>query len=168
MNYWRKNTLNLEPLPTMVGANMANYLKVPFTYCWSPALIPKPFDWPSHIGQCPFRISSPSLTWIQDVCGFFFRNAPDYTPFPELDQFLKVGPPPIYIGFGSIVMEDAHEMTRTILDAVQICGVRAIVSEGWSKLGSGVSDYKDVLFIGDCPHGNRLLTTFLFALTESR
>jgi hypothetical protein len=47
VNYWRKNTLNLEPLPTMVGANMANYLKVPFTYCWSPALIPKPFDWPS-------------------------------------------------------------------------------------------------------------------------
>lgn len=25
-------------------------LKIPFTYCWSPALIPKPVDWPSHIG----------------------------------------------------------------------------------------------------------------------
>lgn len=43
--------LNLEPLPTMVGANMAQVLNVPFTYCWSPALIPKPFDWPSHIGE---------------------------------------------------------------------------------------------------------------------
>ncbi|KAE9373334.1 glycosyltransferase family 1 protein [Stipitochalara longipes BDJ] len=136
VNHWRKNTLNLEPLPTMVGANLANYLKIPFTYCWSPALIPKPFDWPSHI----------------DVCGFFFRNAPDYTPFPDLDQFLRSGPPPIYIGFGSIVMEDAHDMTRIILDAIRMCGVRAIVSEGWSKLGSGVEDHKDVLFIGDCPH----------------
>jgi sterol 3beta-glucosyltransferase len=51
-------------------------------------------------------------------------------------------------------MEDAHEMTRIILDAVRVCGVRAIVSEGWSKLGAGVEDHKDVIFIGDCPHGS--------------
>jgi hypothetical protein len=25
-------------------------LKVPFTYCWSPALVPKPLDWGEHIG----------------------------------------------------------------------------------------------------------------------
>jgi sterol 3beta-glucosyltransferase len=98
-----------------------------------------------------------SLTIITDVCGFFFRNAPDYVPFPELDQFLRNGPPPIYIGFGSIVMKDAHQMTRIIMDAVRICGVRAIVSEGWSKLGNGVEEHKDVLFIGDCPHGTQFL-----------
>lgn len=50
-------------------------------------------------------------------------------------------------------MEDAHGMTRIILDAVRECGIRAIVSEGWSKLGAGVSHHDDVLFIGDCPHG---------------
>ncbi|KAF8864364.1 UDP-Glycosyltransferase/glycogen phosphorylase [Acephala macrosclerotiorum] len=123
VNHWRKRTLNLEALPTMAGANMADYLK--------------PFDWPSHI----------------NVCGFFFRNPPDYTPPAYISTFLEAGPTPIYIGFGSIVMEDAHGMTRTILDAVQQCGVRAIVSEGWSKLGSDVTeDHPDVLFIGDCPH----------------
>jgi hypothetical protein len=52
INHWRRTSLDLEPLSTMVGANMANLIKVPFTYCWSPSLIPKPFDWPSHIGQC--------------------------------------------------------------------------------------------------------------------
>lgn len=89
-----------------------------------------------------------------DVCGFFFRSPPSYTPAPELAAFLKAGPPPIYIGFGSIVMEDADAMTRTILDAVWQCGVRAIVSEGWSKLGKGVTEsHPDVIFIGDCPHG---------------
>lgn len=51
INHWRRTSLNLEPLPTMVGANMANIIKVPFTYCWSPALIPKPFDWPNYIGN---------------------------------------------------------------------------------------------------------------------
>ena len=25
-------------------------LKIPFTYCWSPALVPKPIDWAPHIG----------------------------------------------------------------------------------------------------------------------
>ncbi|PVH82903.1 glycosyltransferase family 1 protein [Cadophora sp. DSE1049] len=136
INHFRRKTLNLETLPQMVGANLAADLKIPFTYCWSPALIPKPFDWPSHI----------------DVCGFFFRNSPDYTPFPELDAFLRAGPPPIYIGFGSIVMENAEKMTQTIMEAVKSCGVRAIVSEGWSKLGKGAEPDPDILFIGDCPH----------------
>lgn len=89
-----------------------------------------------------------------DVCGFFFRNPPAHTPAPELATFLESGPPPIYIGFGSIVMENAHAMTQMILDAVRQCGVRAIVSEGWSKLGNGFTEtHPDVIFIGDCPHG---------------
>ncbi|KAK0122256.1 hypothetical protein ONS95_010507 [Cadophora gregata] len=136
INHFRRKTLNLETLPPMVGANLAADLKIPFTYCWSPALIPKPFDWPSHI----------------DVCGFFFRNAPDYTPFPEFDAFLRIGPPPIYIGFGSIVMDNAEKMTKIIIGAVKSCGVRAIVSEGWSKLGKGAEADPGILFIGDCPH----------------
>jgi sterol 3beta-glucosyltransferase len=49
-------------------------------------------------------------------------------------------------------MENPEQMTQTILDAVQTSGVRAIVSESWSKLDSGLNDSKDVLFIGDCPH----------------
>lgn len=86
------------------------------------------------------------------MCGSFFRAPSPYTPFAELESFLKAGPPPIYIGFGSIVMENPEQMTQTILDAVQTSGVRAIVSESWSKLDSGLNDSKDVLFIGDCPH----------------
>ncbi|KAH6670033.1 glycosyltransferase family 1 protein [Halenospora varia] len=135
VNSWRKATLNLDPVPAMFDSNIIETQKIPFTYCWSPALVPKPFDWPSHI----------------DVCGFFFRNAPEYTPEPDLDAFLRAGPAPIYIGFGSIVMEDPAAMTQTILDAVHECGVRAIVSKGWSKLGTGVED-PNVLFLGDCPH----------------
>ncbi len=50
-------------------------------------------------------------------------------------------------------MDNAEKMTQTIIDAVHSCGVRAIVSEGWSKLGEGVESHPDILFIGDCPHG---------------
>ena len=86
------------------------------------------------------------------MCGFFFREEPDYTPSTELDGFLKSGPPPVYIGFGSIVMDDPEKMTAMLLDAVRACGVRAIISRGWSKLGAGQHD-PNVLFLGDCPHG---------------
>lgn len=34
-----------------MGAGLADYLHVPFTYCWSPSLVPKPKDWPSNIGK---------------------------------------------------------------------------------------------------------------------
>ncbi|KAL3421955.1 glycosyltransferase family 1 protein (sterol glucosyltransferase) [Phlyctema vagabunda] len=135
INHWRKKSLGLEPVPLMVGPHLADSLKIPFVYCWSPSLVPKPRDWPSFI----------------DVCGFFFRNPPSYTPDNELDMFLRRGSKPIYIGFGSIVMQDPGKMTKVIMDAVRSSGVRAIVSKGWSKLGTGVSD-ENILFLGDCPH----------------
>jgi sterol 3beta-glucosyltransferase len=89
---------------------------------------------------------------LTDVCGFFFREPPRYTPPAGLEEFLRSRPPPIYIGFGSIVMENPQLMTETILCAVREVGVRAIVSKGWSKLGNGYQD-DNVLFIDDCPHG---------------
>jgi sterol 3beta-glucosyltransferase len=57
-------------------------------------------------------------------------------------------------------------MTHIILDAVRTCGVRAIVSEGWSKLGSDVEHHEDVLFIGDCPHGNKSLRISSFSKSD--
>lgn len=87
-----------------------------------------------------------------DVCGFFFRDAPKYQPEPALQQFLSSGPPPIYIGFGSIVIDDPEKLTATILDAVRATGTRAIVSRGWSKLGGDSPGDDQVFFLGDCPH----------------
>jgi UDP:flavonoid glycosyltransferase YjiC (YdhE family) len=44
-------------------------------------------------------------------------------------------------------------LTNIILEAVKSTGTRAIVSKGWSKLGSDLDRAdEDVLFIGDCPH----------------
>ncbi|KAI5275266.1 glycosyltransferase family 1 protein [Aureobasidium subglaciale] len=118
INLWRKKALGLDAVPTMVASRLAEVLQIPFTYCWSPALVPKPADWPSYI----------------DVCGFFFREQKPYTPDRELDTFLRAGSRPIYIGFGSIVMDNAAKMTDTIISAVKTCGVRAIVSKGWKWL----------------------------------
>ena len=64
---------------------------------------------------------------------------------------IAAGPPPIYVGFGSIVLEDAESTTTIILNAIRAAGVRAIISKGWSNLG-GINDDSNVFFIGDCPH----------------
>ncbi|KAL5339043.1 hypothetical protein BJX70DRAFT_177089 [Aspergillus crustosus] len=133
INSWRSK-LDLEPVPVTEGPMLAETLKIPFTYCWSPALMAKPADWPAHI----------------DVCGFFFRDTPIYTPPKSLDTFLRSGPTPVYIGFGSIVIDDPEEFTSIILESVRLLGIRAIISRGWSKLGGEPSD--SVFYIDDCPH----------------
>lgn len=117
------------------GPSLAETLKIPVTYCWSPALVPKPADWPTYI----------------DVCGFFFWDPPQYTPPTELHDFITSGSPPVYIGFGSIVLEDPQRITKAIIESVDAHGFRAIVSRGWSNLGGQGETHKDVLFIVDCP-----------------
>ncbi|RAL01275.1 putative sterol glucosyltransferase [Aspergillus ibericus CBS 121593] len=133
INRWRAS-IDLEPVSATEGPMLAETLKVPFTYCWSPALVPRPQDWPTNI----------------DICGFFFREPPAYKPPPELLDFLDSGPAPIYIGFGSIVIEDPQKVTEIILEAVSRTGVRAIISRGWSKLGG--TPGHNIYYIDDCPH----------------
>jgi sterol 3beta-glucosyltransferase len=89
---------------------------------------------------------------VADVCGFFFREEPQYTPSKDIADFLQAGPQPIYIGFGSIVLEDPSGIVDIILSTLRKCGVRAIISRGWSNLGKGKED-ENAIFIGDCPHG---------------
>lgn len=94
------------------------------------------------------------------MCGFFFRDAPQYSPPHDIDSFLRAGPSPIYIGFGSIVIDNPGRLTDLILKAVRAAGVRAIISKGWSGLGDSISiTDPDILFIGDCPHGRMTLVS---------
>ncbi|EXJ80823.1 hypothetical protein A1O3_07107 [Capronia epimyces CBS 606.96] len=138
INRFRERSLGLEPVSIMWAPGMTSRLRIPWTYCWSPALIPKPADWGSHI----------------DISGFFFLNlSSNYTPPQELAEFLAAGPPPIYIGFGSIVVDDPNAMTKLIFDAVNKTGQRAIISQGWGGLGaSELSIPEGVLMLGNCPH----------------
>jgi hypothetical protein len=50
INDWRVDCLNLEALAATVGPDIVSILKIPYTYCWSPALVPKPIDWADNFG----------------------------------------------------------------------------------------------------------------------
>ncbi|KAK4140289.1 glycosyltransferase [Dichotomopilus funicola] len=138
INRFRVSVLELEYISLLWAPGLLNRLRIPATYCWSPALTPKPADW------------TPEIT----VSGFFFLNLEsNYTPEPDLAAFLAAGPPPVYIGFGSIVVDDPDGLTQTIFDAVIRSGVRAIVSKGWGGFGSAGGDIPEGVFmLGNCPH----------------
>ncbi|KAI9682312.1 MAG: hypothetical protein M1817_000366 [Caeruleum heppii] len=138
INRFREKSLGLEPVSLMWAPGMITRLRIPYTYCWSPALIPKPRDWGPHIS----------------VSGFYMLSlAADYTPAPDLAAFLAAGPPPLYIGFGSIVVDDPNAMTKLIFEAVQKAGVRALVSKGWGGFGADeLGIPAGVFMLGNVPH----------------
>lgn len=65
-------------------------------------------------------------------------------------MFLRAGPPPVYIGFGSIVVDNIEGTLAILLDAIERTGVRAIVAKGWSNMQG--QDNPNIYYIGDCPH----------------
>ncbi|WVR09693.1 hypothetical protein IAU60_006768 [Kwoniella sp. DSM 27419] len=137
INMFRSNSLGLEPLSLRSGPSVLDRLKVPWTYCWSDALINKPKDWKEHI----------------DISGFYFLPGDDdYQPEADLKAFLDAGDAPVYIGFGSVVVEDSTAMTKTIFEAVEAAGVRALVSAGWGGLGGCDVPESVHILEGNIPH----------------
>ncbi|KAF2096051.1 UDP-Glycosyltransferase/glycogen phosphorylase [Rhizodiscina lignyota] len=138
INRFRAKCLGLDPISMIWAPGMLHRLKIPHTYCWSPALIPKPKDWGPHIS----------------ISGFYFLNlASNYTPAPDLQAFLDDGPPPVYIGFGSIVLDDPNAMTELIFKAVRKTGQRVLLSKGWGGMGADELHIPDSVFIlGNVPH----------------
>ena len=58
------------------------------------------------------------------------------TPLPEkLESFLESGPPPLYLGFGSMTDPEPDRTTRLVLEAISDLGCRALISEGWAGYG---------------------------------
>jgi hypothetical protein len=112
-------------------------LRVPYTYLWSPGLVPKPEDWGPEI----------------DIAGFVFLDlASAFEPPEGLVKFLEAGEPPVYIGFGSIVVDDPDRFTKMIFEAVQLAGVRALVSKGWGGLGGEDDAPENIYMLENTPH----------------
>ena len=58
---------------------------------------------------------------------------PDERPLPAgLEAFLDAGPPPVYVGFGS--MRAPEDIARVAIEAIRAQGRRALVARGWADL----------------------------------
>ena len=102
----------------------------------SPTITPPPPDWPSHIHLHGY---------------WFLPPPPGWQPPATLQTFIESGPPPVYIGFGSMANRQAESTTRLILQAVRDSGQRAVLFSGWGGLKDTAAPEK-VFFLDEAPH----------------
>ncbi|MER8042137.1 glycosyltransferase [Streptomyces sp. NPDC094032] len=108
----------------------------PVLHGYSPLVLPRPDDWPSGV----------------EVSGYWWPARPDgWRPPPDLADFLQAGPPPVFLGFGSMLPGEGERLGPLVTEAVRKAGVRAVVQAGWADLGTALGG-PDILPIGDVPH----------------
>jgi vancomycin aglycone glucosyltransferase len=74
---------------------------------------------------------------------------PDERPLPAgLVAFLRAGPPPVYVGFGSMPLHASKGIARVAIEAIRAQGRRAVISRGWAGLAP-IDDRDDCLAIGE-------------------
>jgi sterol 3beta-glucosyltransferase len=83
--------------------------------------------------------------------GYWFLDAPTFTPPPALADFMAAGEPPVVVTFGSMVSPDARLQTEAIVGALTRLGRRAVLQTGWNQLGQ--IDLPSTILRGDyVPH----------------
>jgi sterol 3beta-glucosyltransferase len=101
----------------------------------SPSVLPAPRDWPDEAV----------------MTGYWFSNLGDWTPPADLEAFIEAGPPPVYVGFGSMAGRSPDRLAKTVIDALERTGKRGIIATGWGGLEPG--DLPDtILKIEGAPH----------------
>ncbi|AXG81079.1 glycosyltransferase [Streptomyces paludis] len=101
---------------------------------FSPTVVPRPADWRAGL----------------DVVGNWWPHVPADRTLPvELEDFLRAGPPPVFLGFGSMAGSAGERISELAAEALRLAGVRGVVQAGWAELSvSGA----DLLTIGEVPH----------------
>lgn len=136
LNRWRREALSLRPLPLSGPHRLMRERRTPVLYGFSPLVLPKPADWPA---------------WHQ-LTGYWVLDRPEAWQPPErVVEFLEDGPPPVYVGFGSMVPADPEETTVVVLGALRRAGVRGILATGW--MGPTARNFAaDILVLEEIPH----------------
>jgi UDP:flavonoid glycosyltransferase YjiC (YdhE family) len=96
--------------------------------------LPTPRDYPANIYFCG--------QWVPPV-------PPDWSPPPELADFLGAGEPPLYLGFGSMAGLVQPGMLKELVGAV--AGRRVLFYPGWSTV-QAVDLPSSFFVVRDTPH----------------
>ncbi|OCK82777.1 glycosyltransferase family 1 protein [Lepidopterella palustris CBS 459.81] len=122
VNRWRRRELGLPN----TSLNKMQQNSRPFLYNFSPSVVVPPLDWPD---------------WIRVTGYWFLDESNGWEPPADLVEFIRKartdGKKLVYVGFGSIVIDDPAALTKTVVDSVLKADVRCILSKGWSdRLGT--------------------------------
>ncbi|MFI7099785.1 glycosyltransferase [Streptomyces sp. NPDC050161] len=113
----------------------------PVLHGFSEALVARPADW------------RPGL----DVVGNWWPwHDPDAQLPTHVEDFLAAGPPPVFIGFGSMAAGEGERLGALAVRALRRAKVRGILQSGWAGLSAEAvtapADRSDILTVGEVPH----------------
>ncbi|MGW1520015.1 glycosyltransferase [Streptomyces sp. NPDC002287] len=129
-----RRRLQLPPASPYAMRRRQEQARWPVLYGFSTALVPRPSDW------------RPGL----EVVGNWWPPHDPAEGLPAgLEDFLRAGPPPVLIGFGSMASGDGERLSEIAVGALRRAGLRGILQAGSAGLAA---DGDDVLTIGDVPH----------------
>ena len=135
-NRMRRELLKLPPSPLRHPFELERSRGDTILMAYSRHILPRGSDWESNI----------------EVTGAWFLDAgKDWIPPEALARFLEAGPPPIYVGFGSMTLKDPRATLDAVLGAIRDIGCRAVISAGWGGLrADNLSE--NVFAIDEAPH----------------
>ncbi len=133
---WRKQ---YAPAQLRQGFDLVKTPKgdiIPVLHAYSAHVVPRPSDWPDD-------------SYVSGYC--FLDAAESWHPPADLQAFLAAGPPPVYVGFGSMAGKDPRKLTRMVLQALEKAGCRGVLATSWG--GLEVGDLPETVFaLKEAPH----------------
>jgi sterol 3beta-glucosyltransferase len=109
---WRESVLGL---PGTWNEWERDGRPIPRLYGYSPQLLPIPHDWDDS--------TCVSGAWFLD-------GHADWQPPADLAAFLAAGPPPVYVGFGSMAGGDSQHKTAIVIESLARAGLRGVMASG--------------------------------------
>ncbi|WP_416977679.1 glycosyltransferase [Streptomyces sp. T028] len=128
VNTWRRESLGLPELS--VPAAFRHARRAPVLCAFSSEVVPRPSDWGPNV----------------HVTGFWQYGRPLWKPERRLLAFLTSGPPPVYVGFGSMRTGDPRATDALVRTALRSAGLRGVLP------GDPATSEDDMLVVGDTPH----------------
>ncbi len=116
VNQWRQTRLGLPPQP--FWGRFKQMGQLPILLGFSEAIVPRPPDWGGNI----------------HFTGYWQPQEPEWEPPAALLRFLEAGPPPVFIGFGSMPVRNPQQVTQVVLEAIRLSGQRAVLHAGWAGI----------------------------------
>ena len=120
INLWRRESLDLEPIPFKGPFDLLYKQRMPYVYGFSHHVVPRQHDWPN---------------WHHITGYWFLDEGQDWSPPEELVLFLTEGKKPISIGFGSMSGRVTRQLVQLTTEAVNLAGQRAVLLGGWAAAG---------------------------------
>jgi sterol 3beta-glucosyltransferase len=99
---------------------------IPTVHAYSSAVLPAPSDWGADMPVVGYiRLNQEARERLDEA------SSP-----PDLADWLHLGPPAVFFGFGSMPIADPPHMLQTVVQLCRAHAIRAVVGAGWSTFAA--------------------------------